>query len=408
MDSWDLAIIGAAVLAHSAVAGRLKASIVTAAMFFTAIGLVAGELPGRFAGPGTDDTLAALTTAALTLVLFTDASRVDLGHLRRDRAGPIRLLGIGLPLTIVLGTGVALLVLDQLSLWPAAILATILAPTDAALGGPTVTDQNVPERVRLSLNVESGLNDGLCVPLLAIFLALAAVEESITTRSALHIVAEEVGWGLGAGLAAGAVGAWVLVAAGRRRWMEDAGRQVAMLAIPVLAFGAADALHGSGFIAAFVAGATVRALAADHLPERHLVEDLGDVLTGATFLVFGAIALGPALRELDGNIVLYAVLSLAAIRGIGVALAYVGSGVRAPTVAFVGWFGPRGLASIVFALDLLEAPALDETGLIVVTVAVTVGLSILLHGLTGVPGARRYGAWYTTHPRRAELTEHST
>jgi NhaP-type Na+/H+ or K+/H+ antiporter len=380
--------------------------MVTAAMFFTAVGLAVGELPGRFAGPGSDDALAALTTAALTLVLFTDASRVDLGSLRRDRAGPIRLLGIGLPLTIALGTGVALLVFDQLSLWPAAILATILAPTDAALGGPTVTDPNVPERVRLSLNVESGLNDGLCVPLLAIFLALAAVEESITGRSALRLVAEEIGWGLAAGLAVGALGAFVLVAAGRRGWMEASGRQIAMLGIPLAAFGAADALHGSGFIAAFVAGATVRALAADHLPPRHLVEDVGEVLTGATFLVFGAIALGPALRDVDGRILLYAVLSLVAIRAASVALAYVGSGVRAPTVAFVGWFGPRGLASIVFALDLLDDPALAETELIVLTVAITVGLSILLHGLTGVPGARRYGAWFAGHPRRSELIEH--
>ncbi len=406
MEAWDLVVLGGAVLAYSAVSGRLRHSVITAALFFTTVGLVAGEVFDRFGAAGSREGLTALATAALTLVLFDDSERVDLARLRRDRSGAVRLLGVALPLAVGFGAVAALVVFDGVGLWPAAVLAAVLAPTDSALCGPAVTEPAVPARIRHWLTIESGMNDGLCVPLVAIFLALAEAEEAVNGRSAVTVIAQEVGWGVVGGLAAGVVGAAVFRVAGRRGWMEETGRQIALLAVPVIAFGVAAALHGSGFLAAFVAGATVRALAADRLPVPHLVEGLGTALTGATFVVFGAIALGPALRDLDGRIVLYAVISLTLVRGGAVALAYLGSGVQARTVAYLGWFGPRGLVSIVLALAVIEDSALRETNVIVATVAVTVGLSVLVHGVTALPGARAYAAWYTTHPDRHELEEH--
>jgi NhaP-type Na+/H+ or K+/H+ antiporter len=406
VSEWNLVVLGAAVLVWALVAGRFKGTFLSAAMFFTAVGLAAGDDGVGWVALESTQVLRALTTSALVLVLFGDAASLDRERLRRDRSGPIRLLGIGLPLSILLGAGVALVVFDGIGFWAAAILATVLAPTDAALGAPTVMDPDVPGRIRTTLNVESGLNDGLCVPLLTIFLALAQAEEHVTGRSAARVIAEEIGWGVTAGVGVGALAAVLLLEVVRRGWVEASGPQVVLLAVPVAAFGIADALHGSGFLAAFVAGATMRLVARDRLPEPRLVEDLGGVLAGATFLVFGAIALGPAIGDAGWRVVLYALLSLAVVRMVAVAVAYLGSGARLPTLAFIGWFGPRGLASIVFALDLIEESGLEQRHLIVLTVAITVGLSVVLHGATAAPGAKAYGRWFTAHPRRTALMEH--
>ncbi len=406
MGEWDLVVAAALVLGYAAVARRLSGTMVTAAIVFTTAGLLAGDDGlGWFQAQITSSQLNVLTTSTLTVVLFADASRIDLRALRHEYAVPTRLLGIGLPLTILAGTGVGLVVLDGFDLWPAALLAAILAPTDAALGQATVSDPRVPSRVRQGLNIESGLNDGLCVPLVAIFLALSEAEEGVSGRSAAIVVAEEIGFGLIGGLAAGVVGALVLDQARRRDWVDGPGRQVLLLAVPALAFGLADALGGSGFIAAFVAGIVFGRTARTHVPEPHLVEQIGAVLTMVTFLAFAATALGPALGELDVRVVLYALLSLTVVRMVPVAIALAGTGARHPTVAFAGWFGPRGLASIVFGLELLDEPGMTDTGAIVTVVAVTVAFSVYLHGLSAGPWTAAYGRWYTEHRRTHDLME---
>ena len=406
MGEWDLVVASSLVLGYAAVARRLSGTVVTAAIVFTTAGLLMGDDGvGWFQAQVTSTQLHVLTTSTLTVVLFGDASRIDLRALRREYAVPTRLLGIGLPLTILAGTAVGLVVLDGFTLWPAALLAAILAPTDAALGQATVTDPRVPTRIRQGLNVESGLNDGLCVPLVAIFLALAEAEEGVSGKSAAIVIAEEIGFGLLGGLAAGVLGAVVLDQARRRDWVDGPGRQVLLLAVPALAFGIADALGGSGFIAAFVAGIVFGQTARTHVPEPHLVEQVGAVLTMVTFLAFAATVLGPALGELDASVVLYAVLSLTVVRMVPVAIALVGTGARRPTVAFAGWFGPRGLASIVFALELLDTQGMTDTGTIAAVVAVTVAFSVYLHGFTAAPWTTAYGDWYTAHRRTHDLME---
>lgn len=395
-----------AVLGYAAVSGRLRGSVLTPAMVFTAVGLaVGGYSLGWIDLEISVGAVQALTTATLTLVLFTDAVRIDVPALRREAAFPSRLLGIGLPLTILAGTGVALVLFDQLSLWPAAVLATVLAPTDAALGQAVVTDPSLPSRVRQGLNVESGLNDGLCVPLLAIFLTLAESDEGLARGEALRVIVEEIGGGIAGGLLAGGLGAALLVAVTRRGWVDAAWHQIALVAVPVAAFGLAVGLRGSGFIAAFVAGLAFGRVAGREGAPTHLADHLGELLAALTFLVFGAAALGPVLGDLTWAIVAYAVLSLTVVRMVPVAVALVGTRPRPITVGFVGWFGPRGLASIVFALDLVGESGLEEASLIVVVVGLTVALSVLLHGLSAAPAARRYGRWYAGHPRPGDLAE---
>jgi NhaP-type Na+/H+ or K+/H+ antiporter len=399
---WSLAVVALTLLGVAAISRRLSGTPVTAAMVFVAVGLLVGpKVLGEIDLESSSATVRALAEATLALVLFCDASRIDLGLLRRQVGVPVRLLGIGLPLTIALGAVAAAVIFDRLTVEEAVILAIVLAPTDAALGQAVVTEPRIPGRIRQGLNVESGLNDGICVPLLFAAVALADVESEISEgRSAATLLLEEIGYGVVGGVVGGLVVAAIVVHAGRRDLIAGQWRQVIPGAGAALAYGTASALGGSGFIAAFVAGMTFRlALGRDPEQINDLSEQVGNVLNGVTFVLFGAILLGPALGELSWKLALYAVLSLTVVRMLPVAIAMLGTRARPPTLGFLGWFGPRGLASIVFAVIVVEESNLPHEHLIVLAIYLTVGLSVFAHGLTASPLAGRYASWYERHPR---------
>ena len=273
----------------------------------------------------------------------------------------------------------------------------LLAPTDAARGQAVVTEPRLPSRIRQGLNVESGLNDGICVPLLFIVLAVAEADSGeMTAGHAARVVVEEIGFGIVGGVVAGAIAAVAIAFASRRDLIEASWLQIVPVAGAGLAYGIAAPLGGSGFIAAFVAGMTFGALRRQSAgPEvTFLMEELGELLNRVTLLVFGAVLLWPAIEVLTWQIGLYAMASLTVIRMVPVALAMLGMGARRPTVAFLGWFGPRGLASIVFAAIVVEEADLPHTTTIVLTTYATVGLSVILHGVTAAPLATRYAAWF--------------
>jgi sodium/hydrogen antiporter len=396
MSQWALPAIAVMLIGYGAVSGRLATTVVSQAMVFVALGLlVGGRVLDLVEADVANQYVRYLAEATLTLVLFTDAVRVNRGRLRRESGIPARLLGIGLPLTIVAGTLAALAVFPQLDLWTAAALATMLAPTDAALGLPVITNPRLPSRIRQGLNVESGLNDGVCVPLLIVFLTIAQAEEGIGHVEPVKVVLEEIGYGVVGGVVAGALGAWVLRRFGGRGWIEGTWWQIGAVATALLAYTVAAALGGSGFIAAFTAGVVFGVVAADHAEEAtFLAEQTGELLNAVTFLLFGAVLLGPALGDPDWRVIVYALCSLTVVRMLPVALAMVGTGMRWVTVGFLGWFGPRGLASIVFVLILLEGTELPERSLMLDVVTWTVALSVYAHGLTAWPGATRYADWY--------------
>jgi sodium/hydrogen antiporter len=398
---WPVALVALALLGVAAVSRRLSESPVTPTMVFVAFGLLIGpEALDRIDVSSTSSAVRTLAEATLALVLFADASRIDLRHLRRGADVPVRLLGIGLPLTIALGSAIAAVVFGQLSVEEALVLGVALAPTDAALGQAVVIDPRVPQRIRQGLNIESGLNDGICVPLLFLAVAAADVHADITEgHRAVTIVAQEIGYGLLAGAAAGALIGLIVVQAGRRNLIAGPWRQVIPAAGAALAYGAATGLDGSGFIAAFVAGVAFRlVLRGDPEELNRFTEEVAGVLSGITFVLFGVVLLGPVLADLSGRLALYAVLSLTLARIVPVAIAMVRSQARAQTVAFLGWFGPRGLASIVFAAIVIEESRLPHEQLIVQAIYLTVGLSVLVHGLSAAPLAGRYGRWYARHP----------
>ena len=393
---WQLATLAVILLGYAAVSGRLAGTSITAPMVFTAAGLLVGvEALGLVDPSATGSSVKILAEATLAVVLFSDASRIDLRALRGELGLPARLLGIGLPLTLLAGFVVAVALLGDLA-WPEAlVLAVILAPTDAALGQAVVTLTRLPVRIRQSLNVESGLNDGICVPLFVIALAVAQAEEgAIGEGNAVQLVFEKIGYGILGGAIAGMLAAAVVVHLGGRGLVAGPWLQVVPLAGAGLAFGLAEAIDGSGFIAAFVGGGVFGGLRRERAGElSYLIEQAGALLTAVTFVVFGAVLLGPALGELSWQIALYAALSLTLVRLLPVAIAMVGTGARTPTVGFLGWFGPRGCASIVFALLVVEEGGLPNDGVILTTAFVTVGVSIFAHGLSAAPLAKRYADW---------------
>ena len=400
---WALPAIALVVLGFAAVSRKLDGTPITAAIVFTGAGLLLG--PSVFGvvdpRPG-GETVKLLAEGTLAVVLFSDAARIDLRALREQLAVPARLLGIGLPLTIVAGFVAALVVFGSLE-WPEALLlAVILTPTDAALGQAVVTLPTLPLGVRQSLNVESGLNDGLCVPVFVVVLTVAGADAGLVSDShAVTVLVDQIGYGVLAGRrrrCARCGGRRPRGPARLRRGLVAPGRAGRGAA---LAYCSAAALGGSGFIAAFVGGAVFGAVRRRVGGEvGYLLEELGALLGAATFVVFGAVLLQPTLHRLSWAIALYAVLSLTVVRMIPVALAMLGTGARRPTVAFLGWFGPRGLASIVFAVIVIETHGgLPHESIVLNAVFATIGLSVLAHGLTAFPLARRYARWFAASPR---------
>ena len=329
-------MVSLALLGVAAVSRRIDGTPITPAILFVAFGLLVG--PKALDGidlPTADSAVRLLAEGTLTLVLFCDASRVDLSHLRGAVSVPARLLGVGLPLTILLGTAAAAVLFGQLTAAEALVLGIVLAPTDAALGQAVVTEPRVPQRVRQGLNVESGLNDGICVPLLFAAVALADIQSDISGgRSAGTLLLEEIGYGVLGGVAAGVGVAVIIRAAGGRGLIGRRWYPVIPAAGAALAYGTASALGGSGFIAAFVAGLAFRlVLGRDPEHLNRLTEEVGDVLNGVTFILFGAILLGPTLSALSWQLVVYAILSLTLVRMIPVAIAMWGRTPAVPPLA---------------------------------------------------------------------------
>lgn len=422
MSAWAGVAVAGTLGGYALVSARLSKTIVSGPMVFVAVGLALGPLGLGLVTLGKDaEPVKVLFEVTLALVLFTDALSVQSKALRRDDFLPIRLLAVGLPLTIALGWLFAWLLLPSLNIWEMALLGAILAPTDAALGQSAISNPGVPQVVRQGLNVESGLNDGMSLPFFVLFLAAAAGHESAQGPGEAFFRALVVSAVLG--VAVGWAAAVALRWSAARGWVEGQWRHILVITAAMAAYELAVVVEGSGFIAAWVAGLVFGTVlrsatntphsttdmphstgdtprsagAAPQLDLRHtagLAEDLSGLLAAVSFVAFGAVLLGPALQHLSWRSVVYAVVSLTVVRMLPVAAALVHSGLRRPTVAYIGWFGPRGLASIVLGLITLEEhiPGVETVSAVI---AVTVGISVYAHGATSVPLAARYAAWWS-------------
>lgn len=388
-----LAVLALFTVFYSLVGRRVERSWISGPIIFCTFGVLIGprgfDLLPMAADSSTIKSLAELT---LALILFTDAASPNFAVLQKNLQLPVRLLLIGLPLTIVLGYLVGVMVFGSMAGFEIAILATILAPTDAVLGKPVITNKRIPVRFREGLNVESGLNDGICVPVLLIFLELATREQGgeTTLMMILSRFVEEIGIGgcVGVGLVVSAV--FLGRSAKKRDWASIEGSRLSVAALALACFSLAQALGGSGFIAAFVGGLVFcRLLGEKREPWLEEAEDFGSLFALVTWVSFGALVIDPTPDTFNWRVLLYSLLSLTLIRMLPVFVALSGMGLKIETKLFVGWFGPRGLASVVFCVIAFDGGFLHASGLSRV-VTVTVLLSIVLHGLTATPWANGF------------------
>lgn len=389
-----IAVFVATVFVYGLVSRRLERSVLTPPLLFTVVGLGMAMFPVSITELRLErEGFLLVAELGLVMTLFTDASRIGLGTLRRRASLSARLLSIGMLLTLLLGAACAKLVFDGLSWAEAGILAAILAPTDAGLGQAIVSSPKVPERIRQALNVEAGLNDGLSVPFLLFFIALTSVQgDGEGGMSVLgRFLLEQLGYGCVIGAGFGLIGGALLAWAGRRGWMNESATQLGVVAIPLACVLASEAWAASMFIAAFVGGLCAR-VGFEPIAERSVefAEDWGQLFNFFVFFLFGLLV-ARVIERFDASILLYAMLSLTFVRMLPVAIAMIGMGMSRSTVLFVGWFGPRGLASIVLGVVYLDQDlGLPGESTISLVVMATVLLSICVHGLSTLPGIARY------------------
>ena len=393
LDTELIVAIAASVVLWGVFSARLEVFNVSAPIAFVVAGLVLANRPLSAVDVHVrSESLRTLAEVTLALLLFSDAARVNLRVLRHDARVPLRLLLIGLPLTIALGTAIAVLLFPDLDPWAAAVIAAAVAPTDAALGAQVVGDRRVPQRIRRVLNVESGLNDGIATPFVSFFIAGAVADTVAHSTASLDGALGELGIGVLVGAAVGLGGGLLVTFSTSRGWASPSYRGIGALALALVAYALAIELGGNGFIAAFIGGLAIGSV----LPEREQKTTLdfdaqaGELLSLVVWFLFGT-ALVTALDGATWRTAVFAILALTVVRMVPVAIALIGSRLTPMTVAFIGWFGPRGLASVVFGLIAFDSLHGSEAKGVLAAVALTVLLSVVAHGLTASPLASRYG-----------------
>ena len=409
MEIVAFTVIAISILGFGLISGRVQKSVITPPMVFVlfgllisskAFGLITFDIENRF--------IHGLAEITLVLVLFTDAARIDLRACRREHNLAARLLVFGLPLTIIFGTLVGTALFDDFSFWGAAVLAAILAPTDAALGQAVVSSPLMPARIRQTLNVESGLNDGIMLPVILILLSLAgAAEQAGSVGFWIQFAAMQVILGPIVGIGVGYAGGKLISLGTRTGWMSHAFQELSAIGLSLLSFAGAELIGGNGFIAAFCAGLTLGNSARPICSCLYdFAEAEGQLLTLLVFMIFGAVIVPTVIDHVSWLMVLYAVLSLTVVRIVPVSISLLGARLQRESVLFFGWFGPRGLASILFALLVLEETRLPGREEIQLIVMATVLLSVFVHGVTAFPGAKWYAARMEAMKSEQEMEEH--
>jgi NhaP-type Na+/H+ or K+/H+ antiporter len=369
---------------------------ITGPMFFMTVGILGSSIGFGFFEVSIElEPVKLLAELALMLILFVDASEIDKGFLSKAPSGiPQRLLLIGLPLTMLLGVGLGFLMFDSIELWAIVLMALILSPTDAALGQAVVKSEEVPGGIRQSISVESGLNDGIALPPILICMALLGAEASGHESDWLGFVIKQVTLGPLVGLAVGLVGGRMIQIMSDRDWMEATFQRLSALPMAILAFALAELVGGNGFIAAFSAGLGLT-IGTTSTSVRHRIQEFGETegtqLILIVFLVFG-LALVPLGARFWGPMeLIYALASLTVLRMVPVAISLIGAKLDWRSIAFIGWFGPRGIASVLYLLMAVAAIGSNGNEQFMSIIILTVMISVYAHGISATPLSRWYG-----------------
>ena len=392
------------VLCYSVVSGLVKRWYLAPALIFVLCGIALGPFGFGVIDIGTDaDSFTIVAQLALTVILFNQAAQLDLSAVLRRGDVTFRLLVIGIPLALGLGTVTALMVLPVMPLWEAVCLAAIVAPTEVALIDALLEDKRIPERVRHALSTESGFYDGFALAAMLAALALASEQaDPDASRWTLFLVRTEL-VSVVVGLALGAIGGLVIARSRKREWMSDTWAQLATLAVALVCFQVGEGLHGSGFVTAFAGGLAFAFMAKriDVAPEMQVSDAAGQLLELMVFAMFGSYAVIAGWQAAGWRVVVFAVIALFGVRLIAVSLALIRSDLRMRNRLFIGWFGPRGIGTLVLGLLLVERGRIQQEDLITQVVVVTVTLSLVLHSLTAWPGIR----WLVTAPAVAPVAK---
>lgn len=378
------------VLGYAVVSGLVRKWYLAPALIFVVLGMALGPFGFHVLDGGSDAvSFTTLAQLALTVILFNQAVELDLTTVVRRRGVTFRLLVVGIPLAIALGTLTALVVLPVMPLWEAVCLAAIVAPTEVALIEALLDDERIPERVRHTLSTESGFYDGFALAALLAAMALASEHTEADVHWSAFFLRTEV-LSVAVGLAIGGLGGWGIAKSMERGWMSDTWSQLATLALALVCFQVGEMFHGSGFVAAFTGGLAFAFVArkVGTAPETHVSEAAGQLLELAVFALFGGYAVIVGWRDASWQVVVFAVVALLAVRLIAVSLALLRSEVPWKERLFVGWFGPRGIGTLVLGLIVVERGAIQQQALIIQVAAVTVTLSLVVHSLTAWPGIR--------------------
>lgn len=370
---------------------------ITGPMFFMTVGILASSLAfNLFEVHYEMEPVKLVAELALTLILFIDATLIDRGFLRTPPAKTsARLLLIGLPLAMLAGTGLGVLLFGSVGIISIVLMALILSPTDAALGQAVVKSEDVPGGIRQAISVESGLNDGIALPPILICIALLGAEAGHHDGGWGGFVLKQVTLGPLVGLIVGLTGGWLIQKMSDRGWMEEAFQRLSALPLAILAFAFAEMVGGNGFISAFVAGLGLTiSVTSDHV--RHQIQEFGETegtqLILVVFLIFGLVMIPVAFEYWGWSELVYAIASLTVIRMVPVAISLIGTGFDWRTVTFIGWFGPRGIASVLYLLMAVAAIGFVGYERIMSVIVLTVTISVFAHGISALPLSRLYGA----------------
>jgi NhaP-type Na+/H+ or K+/H+ antiporter len=394
MESYAFLTILIGALLIAAVSKRIEGTIITLPMLYTLFGLLIALIFSdiielNFDNPAVE-IIAELT---LVLVLATDSSRIKLKNLRKYHDLPIRMLLLALPLTFILGTLVGAILFRQINIWLLAILAVTLAPIDPSLAESSVENRAVPARIRQALNIEAGVDDGVTLPFLFLFLSLAVSSEAGLGESTfIGSTVLHIAFGILVGSVMGYLGSRYIIWGKNSGWMSSQFQKIGWLALVLLTYGMAESLGGNGLIAAFIfgviSGNTIERVESESLHRYAEVENTS--LMMLTFMFYGAVMLYPALQQINMTVVVYALLSLTVVRMLPVMISLIGTNLLLESKLYLGWFGPVGIASILYVYNILEAENLNGQDTVFTVVMVTIFLSVLVHGISAAPLANWY------------------
>jgi NhaP-type Na+/H+ or K+/H+ antiporter len=397
MHDYPILIFAALLIFGFGLVSRLsEQSPVSAAMVFTSVGMIAGPIGLDFLKEGINAPLVrVLSEITLVLVLFIDASTINLRSLIREKGVPFRLLFIGLPLTMGIGLATALALFGDVNLWALALMACILSPTDAALGQPVMVSPAIPENIKEAINVESGLNDGLALPPILACIAVLSSDaaEKMNVQYWIVFTLQQLIFGPLLGALVGWLGGRLVDKASKANWINPTFQRLAAWSLAILAFATAETFHGNGFIATYFGGLMLGV----HTPiVRERIHEFGEAesqqLALFIFLIFGMVVVPAAMRYWDAQAWLYATLSLTVIRMLPVSICLKGTRLGWLSIGLISWFGPRGIASVLYLLMVIDELGLAGQERILSVIVLTILLSIFLHGMSAVPLSRLYGA----------------